>query len=470
MSTTSIRSLAAFALATCTLGVFAQAQTACLERPSPPGNASFVSAVARVAPAVVKITTANMRNASGAASDVDPLGDETASNRTARYAATQWHTSYERGSASGFVVDPEGYILTSAHVVADAELIWVDVSSERRLEARVVGSDLLTDVAVLKVAAHGLPAVAIESHAALCPGDWVLALGAPFGFDRTVTAGIVSANPRFPPGGSGSPMIQSDVALNPGSSGGPLVDTRGNVVGMNSMIYSATGGYIGVSFSSPIDVVMRVAAQLRSRGKVARGEIGVKIQPVTMELARAFGLDGDFGALVIRVDADGPASRAGLLSGDILTTVDAIGPASYADVRAAVSAAREGQTLTLGVWRQQSLQKLEVTVREAAHDAAPQQSVPASHADRLGLALMERERRPDMKAAPGLYVVSVSGAALQAGLLPGDMVLAVNDASVLRIAEFDAALKRLRPGGPVALLVARRGVANFIPVPRSDND
>ncbi len=418
----------------------------------------FASIASRVAPVVVKLTVAGAREAptqlDGA--DLFAAGDLT---------PVQFKAPHERSSASGFVVDPDGDILTSAHAVKAAQVIWADTPEHGRLRARVVGLDETTDVAVPKMPAPHLPVAAISQQPIVCTGEWVIAVGAPFGFERSVTAGIASANPRFLALSGDMPLIQTDVALNPGSSGGPLCNARGEVVGTNSMIYSATGGYVGVSFSAPIGLVMRVARQIRQEGRVVRGRIGAAIQPVTIDLANTFGLDGVSGALIIRVEAGSAAENAGLLSGGILLAIGDKGPASYADVQQRVADARSGETLVLDVWRHRALRRLSVVAQSSPGD------LPAPHAEhvgragpRLGLGLMEANRADSVKSLQGLRVIAAEGAAMLAGIVPGDTVLAVNDVPVSRIPEFDAAIGKLRGRGRVALLISRRGAVNFIPV------
>jgi len=445
----------------------AAAQTApCTPSAAPAATAiDFSTIAARVAPTVVKLTTAGARHAVEADPDGGELFSRAGKGNRAPVQAAQWHSAYDRSSASGFIIDAEGLIVTSAHAVAQADVIWVDLPDQRRLQGRIVGLDKTTDVALIKVAASGLLAVAPARQAHPCPGEWVLAVGAPFGFDRSVTAGVVSANPRFLPSAGSVPLIQSDVALNPGSSGGPLFNARGEIVGMNSMIYSATGGYVGVSFSSPIDLVLRIAQRIRTEGGVAHGHIGMTVQPVTPDLARAFGLDGPIGALVIRVDPSAAAGRAGVRSGDIVLMIDDAAPASYADIQERVSMARPGQSLALSIWRQRAMQRLTVVADGEPATARAQEAEPSARSlIRLGLSMMEVDDSAPSRAKPGLHVIGVDGAAMQAGLMVGDVVLGVNDAQVQSFADFDQALKAVASNQSVALLVLRRGAMNYIAV------
>lgn len=368
----------------------------------------------------------------------------------------------ERSTSSGFIISADGFVLSSAHAVFDAHQTWVTLSDGRRFQATVIGLERSSDVALLKVDAQGLPVAPLAPAAGVCPGDWVAALGAPFGFEQTVTVGVVSAYPRFLLGGAGMPLIQTDAVLNPGSSGGPLFDARGLVVGMNSMIFSSSGIYIGVSFTLPIDRVLRIAADLRS-GR-ARGYVGLRTQPVTPELAQAFGLAGPGGALVTRVTAAGPAERAGLRSGDILLSVDGVAIASPFQLEDLFAAARPGSSLALQVWRDGTLQRMTVGAAAAPRDPLPATSTPTLGQGRLGLEFAPAVSVSGMAA--GVHVESASGAGLLAGIEPGDRITAVNGQPVASAADFDAALQAAGSGKAVALLVTRGTAQVYIPVMR----
>ena len=441
----------AFALAG---GTNAWSQTrSCLERVRSASQAAdFSAAAARQSPAGVSVLVTGPGNDRAAASDLRP--------------AMPWGQGVGRGFASGFVIGSDGYVLTSAHVVSGAQAIHVTTADQRRFDAEVVGIDRPTDVALLRVAATGLPVVVLGRSGELCPGEWVAAMGAPFGFERSVTAGIVSANPRYLPGGSGVPLIQTDVALNPGNSGGPLFDERGEVVGMNSMIYSPDGGYFGVSFSLPIDTAMHIANELRTSGRVTRGHIGARTQPLTAELAPAFGLDAALGALVVRVDANSPADEAGLRSGDVVLAVGTAAVMSYAEIQNRVAAARKGSQITLKVWRHKAPLTMLVGVAENPPDTVPRPAARAVAGEtRFGLELVERKGVLGISLpAPGLYVESVSGSAQLAGLRFGDVLIAVNDVEVARLADFDSAIRSVRETDTVALLVMRGSVRNYVPI------
>lgn len=438
------------------------------EKPSsrPAAQADFSFAAARAAASVVKLITIGLER--DAVEDVEGVGGAPASDGmpVAQRLGSKPSAWWERSSASGIVIDPRGYILTSAHAVRDAREIWIALPSQRHLPANIVGQDRLTDVALLKVQARDLPAALIGQANSLCPGEWVAAVGAPFGFEQSVAAGVVSAYPRFMPGAS-VPLIQTDVALNPGSSGGPLFNLRGEVVGMNSMVYSSTGGYIGISFALPIDVAMRVAKEMRATGKVVRGQIGARVQPLTPELARAFGLDKPMGALVIRVDAASAAQAAGLRAGDIVLSANGEPPGSYVAIQERIASARPGERLDLQIWRSRKPHRLAVAVaEEAMQDAPTAAQAPAAKEDRLGLGLAEGVQTKAAGSPAGLHVVSVDGSSARAGIQPGDSVLAVNETHVARLSEFDAVLVALRSDSPVALLVMRGSTMRYVPVGR----
>jgi len=275
---------------------------------------------------------------------------------------------------SGFIISQDGYILTNAHVVETAEEITVKLTDKREFKAKVIGADRRTDVALIKIEASGLPAVRFGDPGKLRVGEWVLAIGSPFGFENTVTAGIVSAKGRSLPQENYVPFIQTDVAVNPGNSGGPLFNLRGEVVGINSQIYSKSGGFMGLSFAIPIDVANDIAQQLRTTGKVTRGRIGVVIQPLTKELADGFGLARPQGALVNSVEKGGPADKAGVEPGDVILRFDGKMVATSEDLPRIVGATRPGAKVTMQVWRNKDARDMQVVVAEMQDDRATRQS------------------------------------------------------------------------------------------------
>ncbi|MFC3625665.1 DegQ family serine endoprotease [Vogesella amnigena] len=371
---------------------------------------------------------------------------------------------------SGFILSADGYILTNAHVVAGGNQIKVMLTDKRELRAKLVGLDKRTDVAVLKVDAANLPIVRIGAPDGLKVGEWVAAIGAPFGFDNTVTAGIVSAKGRSLPDESYVPFIQTDVAINPGNSGGPLFNLRGEVVGINSQIYSRSGGFMGISFAIPIDIAMKVAEQLKSSGKVSRGQLGVHIQEVTQELAQSFGLDRPRGALVVRVEPNGPASRAGIQIGDIILRLNGQIVDSSRDLPRMVGDQPPGTRIKLGVWRKGNEQNVEATLAElageqAAQPAEPAPSTPQSYQfGKLGLTLAElsADDKQTLGLRGGLVVQKAQGVAAQAGLMNGDVIIGLNQTEITNIKSFERALASAN--GNVALLVRRQDSTLFVPL------
>ena len=442
----------------------AQGQTAMVDAR---GGPDFVSPVRREESVVVSLTTTRKARDSDFGFVPDsftvPVQRPGAPHEPGARAR---RPEQERGLASGFIISSDGEILTNAHAVADVDRAIVRLADGRQFSGKVLGLDRTTDVALVKIEAHGLPAAAIGHSARLARGEWVVAIGSPFGLDNSATAGIVSASQRFLPG-SAVPLIQTDVAINPGSSGGPLFNLRGEVVGINSMIFSRSGGYMGVSFSVPIDLAMKIADDLRSSGRVSRGQLGAKIQEVTPDLARSFGLQAASGALVLRVVPASPAERGGLRSGDIVMGIDTCTNASYVQLQQEVAAARAGQRLTLNVWRRGSMQRVVLTVGEAPADLPVRpDGAPHRHDERLGLNLGElaAARRAKLGLDSGLPVLEAHGAALQGGVQADDVIIAVGDRPVRNIGDFDAALAAVPSERPVALLVLRDGILAYLAI------
>jgi len=360
-----------------------------------------------------------------------------------------------RGVGSGFIVSPDGLILTNAHVVANADEVTVRLTDKREFQARVVGVDRPTDVAVLKIEATGLPTVRIGDPGAVRVGDWVAAIGSPYGFENTVTSGIVSAKWRSLPDGTYVPFIQTDVAVNPGNSGGPLFNMSGEVIGINSQIYSRTGGYQGLSFAIPIDVATKVQSQLVATGKVERGRLGVTIQEVTHKLAESFGLPKPAGALVGAVEQGSPAAKAGLEPGDVILGINGREIGTSAELPLAVADLRPGSKAKLDVWRKGARKTVETTVGRMPDQKVASADVPAQSQGRLGVAVRPlTEEEKQVAGTPGGVVVEQAGGpAARAGIAPGDVILAINGASVRSPEELRDLLKA--SGRNVALLVQR---------------
>lgn len=366
---------------------------------------------------------------------------------------------------SGFIINADGIVLTNAHVVAGAKEVTVKLTDRREFQARVLGSDARTDVAVLKIDASRLPTVKLGSLKDLRVGEWVLAIGSPYGLENTVTAGVVSAKGRSLPDDSTVPFIQTDVAVNPGNSGGPLFNSRGEVVGINSQIYSRTGGYQGLSFAIPIDLAMRIEAQLAAHGKVEHAKLGVAIQDVNQSLADSFGLERPAGALVSAVEQGSAAGKAGLKPGDVILKANGEAISTSGDLPALVGLARPGESLALEVWREGRPQT--VVARLASIDdrsGAAERKDGAGQQGRLGLAL--RPLQPAEQRASGigqgLLVEDSTGAAEQAGVEAGDVLLAVNGTPVASVAEVRALAAKA--GKSIALLIQRGDAQIFVPV------
>jgi len=371
---------------------------------------------------------------------------------------------------SGFIISQDGYILTNAHVVETADEITVKLTDKREFKAKVTGADRRTDIALIKIDAGGLPAVRFGDPTKLRVGEWVLAIGSPFGFENTVTAGIVSAKGRSLPQENYVPFIQTDVAVNPGNSGGPLFNLRGEVVGINSQIYSRTGGFMGLSFAIPIDVANDIAQQLRTSGKVTRGRIGVVIQPVTKELADGFGLARPQGALVNSVEKGGPADKAGVEPGDVILRFDGKAVASSEDLPRIVGAIRPGAKVQMQIWRNKSPRDLLVVVGEMQDDRAARQArrggkPPATSPSQYGLTLSDLTdaQRSELKVSGGVLVENVQGAGARAGVRRGDVILAVNNQDVTSVEQFNQMMGQFDKGRIVALLVRRGTNSLYIP-------
>ncbi len=370
-----------------------------------------------------------------------------------------------RGVGSGFIVSADGYILTNAHVVDDANEVTVKLTDKREFKAKVIGVDRRTDVALVKIDARNLPMVRIGDASKARVGEWVAAIGSPFGLENTVTAGIISAKSRSLPDENYVPFIQTDVAINPGNSGGPLFNMAGEVIGINSQIYSRTGGYMGLSFAVPIEVAMKVKTDLQKYGKVSRGRLGVTIQGVTQELADSFGLKKAQGALVSAVEPKSPADKAGVKTGDIILAVDGRAIENSIDLPRMIGESRPGTAVTLKVWRQGETQELRASLGEApAEKVARADSESKTKPSKLGLAVrpLTEEERKQIEAEGGLFVEQSEGPAARAGVQAGDVILALNNQPVKSVDQLRRLVDRSR--GSVALLIQREGNKIYVPI------
>jgi serine protease Do len=426
---------------------------------------NFASLVKRYGPAVVNISVTR---------EVQQMGVQlppgvSPGNPLAPFLARRVLGNREEVSlGSGFIVSGDGYILTNRHVVNDASVVDVKLTDKREFKGRVVGSDALSDVALVKIEASDLPAVVAGNPDRLDVGDWVMAIGSPYGFANTVTSGIVSAKSRSLPGEAYIPFIQTDVPINPSNSGGPLFDMRGRVIAINSMIYSKTGGYQGLSFAIPIDVALDVKEQLLKSGHVSRGWLGVNVQEVSQALARSFGLPKPDGALISAVDARGPAVQAGLQAGlqagDVVLAVDGHELDVAADLLTTVARLKPGQHADLLVWRAGQPQHLSAAVGELdSNGGAPASTATAAPA-RLGivvrpLSTVEQQR---VGVDHGLLVEQVTGRASRIGLKAGDIVLSVNETPVATLDQLADQLREMH--GNAALLVQRGTTRLYLPV------
>jgi serine protease Do len=451
----------------------------------------FTELVERVGPAVVNIRTAERRGSSEASSggggEIDeqmreffrrfgiPLPDRMPNipGQPRRGGPQQPDADSDpqpRGVGSGFILSADGYVMTNAHVVDGADEVIVTLTDKREFKAKIIGSDRRTDVAIVKVEATGLPTVRVGDVGALKVGAWVMAIGAPFGLDNTVTAGIVSAKQRDT--GDYLPMIQTDVAINPGNSGGPLLNMKGEVVGINSQIYSRSGGFMGISFAIPIDEAMRVADQLRTTGRVVRGRIGVSIAPVTKEVAEAIGLGAPRGALVQGVEAGLPADKAGVEPGDIILRVDGKTVEKSGDLPRLIGAAKPGAKSQLQLFRRGQTREVSVTVAEFEPDrprrsAQANTETPAAPVAKtaIGLAvvdLTDAQKRELKLRGGGVRVESVEGAAARAGLREGDVIVALDNVEVVDAKQFNAQVAKLDKSKAISVMVRRGELTNYL--------
>ena len=468
----------AFALAAGAIGFLAPVPVAVAQSAPQRGVPDFTELAEQVSPAVVNIRTMERARSVGPNEDEmqeffrrffgQPLPGQP------RQAPRPNEEAQPRGVGSGFIISGDGFILTNAHVVEGAEEVMVTLSDKREFRARVVGTpDRRTDVAVIKIEASGLPMVRIGDVGKLKVGEWVMAIGSPFGLDNTVTAGIVSAKQRDT--GDYLTFIQTDVAINPGNSGGPLINLRGEVVGINSQIYSRSGGFMGISFAIPIDEAIRVADQLRGpTGRVSRGRIGVSIDQVTKDVAESLGLPRPQGALVRSVESGSPAERAGVEAGDIILRIDGRVIERANDLPRLVGNTRPGSRATLTVFRRGAQRELVVQVAEVEPDrprraaaSAPSDDARARSsqaAQTLGLAVSElsEAQKRELKVKGGVRVDAATDAAARAGIREGDVIVAVANTEVGSLREFEAAIARADRSRPIPILVRRGDMASYL--------
>ena len=444
------------------------------------GLPDFTEVVERVGPAVVGIrTTERTRNARGGpGSEIDedmleffrrfglPVPNRP-NPRSPQGTPTPDAEPQTRGVGSGFILNADGYVMTNAHVVDGADEVFVTLTDKREFKARVVGADKRSDVALVKIDASGLPTVRIGDVSRLKVGEWVIAIGSPFGLESSVTAGIVSAKSRDT--GDFLQLIQTDVAINPGNSGGPLINMRGEVVGINSQIYSRSGGYMGISFAIPIDEASRVADSLRVNGRVVRGRIGVTIDQVTKEVAESIGLGKPIGAMVRSVEAGGPAEKAGVEAGDIITKVDGRAVEKAGDLPRIVGGVKPGTKAVLQVFRRGGYREVNVTVAEfeperAARAGERETTKPQASLGSLGLGVVDltEAQRKELKIKGGVRVEAVEGAAARAGIREGDVLLSLDNTEVANAKQFEALALKLDKSKPVTVLVRRADTVNFL--------
>ncbi|MEG4315633.1 DegQ family serine endoprotease [Pseudomonas sp. FIP_A4] len=434
----------------------------------------FTPLVESASPAVVNISTKQKLPTRGASAQIPdleglpPIFREFFERSIPQLPDGRGQQREAQSLGSGFIISADGYVLTNNHVVADADEIIVRLPDRSELEAKLVGADPRTDVAVLKVEGEGLPTVKLGDSSALKVGEWVLAIGSPFGFDHTVTAGIVSATGRSLPNESYVPFIQTDVAINPGNSGGPLFNLAGEVVGINSQIFTRSGGFMGLSFAIPIDVAMDVANQLRTEGKVSRGWLGVVIQEVNKDLAESFGLERPAGALVAQVMDGGPAARGGLRVGDVILSMNGKPIIMSADLPHLVGALKPGSTARMEVVREGERREVNVQIGalpEEGDEIAAAGAGPEQSDNRLGVKVSEltAEQRASLDLQGGVVITEIlNGPAAMIGLRPGDVITHLNNQAIDSAKTFGRVAAQLPKNRSVSMRVLRQGRASFI--------
>lgn len=371
---------------------------------------------------------------------------------------------------SGFILSSDGYILTNAHVVNEADEVLVKLYDKREFKAKIIGADKRTDVALIKIEATGLPKVTVGDPNALKVGEWVAAIGSPFGLENTMTAGIVSAKGRALPQENYVPFIQTDVAINPGNSGGPLFNLRGEVVGINSQIYSKNGGSMGLSFSIPIDVAIDISNQLKANGRISRGWLGIGIQEVTKDLAESFGLKQTSGALIAGVEKNSPADKGGLEAGDIILKFDGKPITTSSDLPRVVAATKPGKVVPVEILRKGASKTLQLGVGEMPSEqpeAAATSKEPAkAESNKIGLTLRELtpQQKKKLNGKNGLLVIESVGAAAQAGIRRGDVILGLNNNESQSVDAFNKQINAVASGKTIAVLVQRGDSTLYVPI------
>jgi serine protease Do len=467
-------------LALCGVLVMGLASTVLVAAPAAAqvrGLPDFTELVEQVGPAVVNIRTIERgRNGATGSGGQDEqmleffrrFGIPLPPNAPRGQRPDRGEEETPRGVGSGFIVSADGFVMTNAHVVEGADEVIVTLTDKREFKARIIGSDRRTDVAVVKIEAAGLPAVKLGDASRVRVGEWVMAIGSPFGLENTVTAGIVSAKQRDT--GDYLPFIQTDVAINPGNSGGPLINMRGEVIGINSQIYSRSGGFQGISFAIPIDEAVRVADQLRSTGRVTRGRIGVQIDQVNKEVAEAIGLGRPQGALVRGVESGAPADKAGIEAGDIILKFDGKPIEKSSDLPRMVGNTKPGSRATVTVFRRGSQRELSVTVaeiepeRSSRRAQAPESRAPSgAQVQTLGLTVAELTDaiKRELKVRGGVRVESAEGAGARAGLREGDVIVAVGNVDISSVREFEQAIARADKSKPIVVQLRRGELAQY---------
>jgi serine protease Do len=435
--------------------------------PSSPTLPDFASIAQQYGPAVVNIAVSGTRKTGmrGAEEDEDnPLSQFFRGNPGMPFRfGPPPSEAPTHGQGSGFIVSADGVILTNAHVVQGATEVTVKLTDRREFRAKVLGSDPATDIAVLRIEAKDLPVVKLGDPAQTRAGDWVVAIGSPFGFENSVSAGIVSAKGRSLPGDAYVPFIQTDVAVNPGNSGGPLFNLAGEVIGINSQIYSRSGGYQGLSFAIPMNVALKVKDQIVATGRVSHARLGVAVQELNQALADSFGLKGAQGALVASVQPGSAAERAGLQPGDVITKYDGKAIGAAGELSALVGQAAPGDKANLEVLRKGETRQLTATLGAAKADPAEKASAQGQDKGRLGLSVrpLTPDERKEAKVSGGLLVEEVGGPAARAGVQPGDVILMAGGKPVQNVEELRSATAG---SGSVALLVQRGGERVFVPM------